>query len=108
MLDTVDCHRSPVADVDRALGAGDCDHRSVMQPDAEAATRFDGRSRFVVADETIRHSVRRPIRSAATTDAEMSAAGSTEVLIRAADPLVADLDHRVSIMCGRIARGHPP
>jgi hypothetical protein len=108
MPDIVDGHRPPMTNIDHSLGAADCDDSGVEKPNDEATTCLDGGSRFVVAHESIRQPVRRPVGGATATDAQVGAAGSTEVLVRAADPLVAYLDHRVSIMCAQTAHGRQP
>ena len=74
---------------------------------AGVATGARGRG-LVVADQSVGQAMRGAICGATATDAEMCAPGSAEILERAADPLVGDLNHHVSITSERTELGRRP
>src|SRR6185295_18532127 len=93
MLDAVDTHRMAVAHVDGSLCAGHGNHSGLVEPHAEAAASLDGGGRLVVADKAVGEAVRWAVGGTAPADTEVRASRSAEVLERAADPLIDDLDH---------------
>ena len=93
MFDSVHRHRATVSDVDHAVGTRHRDDGGCVQTHHQATARLDGRGILFVADEAVGQTVRRAVGSAAAADAEMRATEAAEILERAADPVIDDLDH---------------
>ena len=93
MLDAIDAHRRPVAHIDRSSGAGHHDDGWVMHSHDKTTACLDRCGRLDVAHQPIGEAVRRSIRSATATDAEVHASESAKVLERTGNPLADDLDH---------------